>query len=68
MYRAKERLERRMQAGNGLSAQLSFDVGIHELACDRTWADDGNLLRQVLKALRSRARQRGHLGSALDLK
>ncbi len=66
--RAREdRLQARMRVRHRLPAAPAADVGMHHVADDRARPDDGHLHHEVVEPLGMDARQRGHLGAALDL-
>ena len=63
----QDRLEARVQVGHGLAPAPAPDVGMHHVAHDRPGADDRDLHDEVVEALGADARERRHLGAALDL-
>ena len=56
-----------MRIADGLAARAATQVGVHHLPDDGARPDDGDLDHQIVEALGLHARQRRHLGAALDL-
>ena len=56
-----------MRIRHGLAAAPASNVGMHHVAHDRSGADDRHLHDEVVEALGPDARERRHLGAALDL-
>ena len=56
-----------MWVGDFLTAESPLEEGMGHIAGDRPGSDDRYLDDQVVELLRAVARQRGHLGAALDL-
>ena len=63
----QDRLEARMRIGHGLAAAPAPDVGMDHVAHDRAGTDDRHLHDEVVEPLGPDARERRHLGAALDL-
>ena len=60
-------LGQRVGVGDRLLPVAAADVGMHRPALDRAGADERDLDDEVVERPRPQARQRGHLGPALDL-
>src|SRR5215471_12459790 len=56
-----------MGIGDGLASLAAFEERINHLTDDRAGTDDRYLHYDVVKALRAKTRQAGHLRAALDL-
>ena len=56
-----------MQVGDRLLAVAPADVRVHRTPLDRAGTDEGDLDDEVVEGARPQARQRRHLGAALDL-
>ena len=63
----EDRLEFRVQVGDGFLAGPAPDVGVDRAALDRAGADQGDLGDQVVEPARQQPGQGGHLGAGLDL-
>ena len=56
-----------MEVGDRLEALLAAEVGMDGIALDRARSDDRHLDHEVVETVRTRFRERLHLGPALDL-
>ena len=61
-------LETGVWVGHFLAAEAALEIGVDHAADNRSRPDDGHLDDQVVEPLGTVPRQRGHLGTALDLK
>src|SRR5882672_4300331 len=64
----RRRIGSRLGCGyDGLAAAPAPDVGMYHIAHDRSGADDRDLHDEIVEPLGTDARERRHLGAALDL-
>ena len=59
--------EPRVEVGHRFEAAAAAQIGMGQIALNGAGSDDGHLDDQVVEASGLHARQRGHLGAALDL-
>ena len=60
-------LEGGMRHRHLLPPRAAPEIGMHHVAHDGAGADDGHLHHEIVEALGAQARERRHLGAALDL-